>query len=58
MRFYQYSESNYSTFILHFYTCPAEAIMIWLTKQMDTLSNQSFRGVFVKLLGQKKLKLS
>ena len=34
-------------FLLHFGSCPAEARMIWLTKQMNTLFNQSFRGVFV-----------
>ena len=32
--------SNYSTFMLHFDSCPAEAIMIWVSKQMNTLSNQ------------------
>ena len=54
MRFYQYSESNYSTSPKQFDSCPAETIIIWFTKQMKTLSNHSFRGVFVKLLGQKK----
>ena len=42
-------------FVLHFDSYPAEAIMIWLTKQMNTLSNQSFRGVFVKLSGEKNV---
>ena len=41
--------------LLHFDSCLVEAIMIWLTKQMNALSNQSFRGVFVKLFGQKKV---
>ena len=58
MRFYQYTESNYSTFVLHFDSDPAEAIMIWLTKQMNTFSNQLFRGICVKYFGQKKLKIS
>ena len=26
----------------YFYSCPAEAIMIWFTQQMNTLSYQSF----------------
>ena len=39
--------------LLHFDGCPAEAIIIWLVKQMNTLSNQSYRGVFVKLFSQK-----
>ena len=42
-------------FLLHFDSCPAEAIIIWLTKQMNTLSNQSFRCVFVRIFGQKKV---
>ena len=41
-------------FLLHFHSFPAEALMIWLTKQMNTLSKQSLRGVFVKLFGEKK----
>ena len=40
-------------FLLHFDSCPAEAIIVWLTKQMNTLFNQTCRGVFVKLFGQK-----
>ena len=40
-------------FLLHLDSCPAEAMIIWLTKQMNTLSNQSLRGIFVKLFGQK-----
>ena len=35
-----------SLLLLLFDICPAEAIIIWLTKQMNTLSNQLF--------GQKK----
>ena len=38
-------------FLLHFDSCPAEAIIVWLTKQINTLSNQSFRGVFGKMFG-------
>ena len=38
--------------LLHFDSCPAEA-MILFTKQMNNLSNQSYRGAFVKLFGQK-----
>ena len=53
MRFYQCSDNNHSTFHS---TCHAEAIMIWLTKQMNTLPNQSFRGVFIKSFGQKNRK--
>ena len=45
-------------FLLHFDSCPAEAIIIWLTKRMNNLSNQSFRGVFVKLFGQKMPEVS
>ena len=45
-------------FLLPFDSWSAEAIMIWLTKQVNTLSNQSFRDVFVKLFSQKKLELS
>ena len=62
MRFYQYSENNYSTFPITTrqlpcpWNCPAEAIMIWLIKQIDTLSNHSFKGVLVKLFGQKSRK--
>ena len=40
-------------FLFHFDSCPAEPIIIWLTKQINTLSNQSFRGVLVKLFAQK-----
>ena len=58
MRFYQYSESNYSTFPITLHSWPAEAKIIWLTKQMNTLSNQSFRGGFVNLLGQKNSEVS
>ena len=43
-------------FLLHFDSCPAEAMIIWLTKQLNTLSNQSFTGIFVKLFGQKSRK--
>ena len=57
MRFYQYSESNYSTFPITIDSYPTEAIIIWLTKQMNTLSNQSLRGFFVKLFGQEKLEV-
>ena len=57
MRFYQYSESNYSTFPITIDSYPTEAIIIWLTKQMNTLSNQSFRGFFVKFFGQEKLEV-
>ena len=32
--------------------------MTWRTKQMNTLSNQSFRDVFVKAVWPKKLKVS
>ena len=39
-------------FLLHFDSCRTEAIIIWLTKQIITLSYQSFWDVFVKLLGQ------
>ena len=42
-------------FLLHFDSCPAETIIIWLTKQMNTLSNKFFRVAFVKLFGQKKV---
>ena len=45
-------------FLLHFNSCPAEAIAIWLTKQMNTLSNQFFRVAFEKLFGQKKSQVS
>ena len=41
-------------FLLHFDSCRTEAIIIWLTKQIITLSYQSFWDVFVKLLGQNK----
>ena len=44
--------------LLHFDICSAEAITIWLNKQMNTLSNQSFRGVFVKLFDQKNSEVS
>ena len=41
--------------LIHFDSCPAETIMIWLTKQMNTSRfQQSFRGVFVKLFSRKK----
>ena len=39
MRFYQYSEGNWSR---HFDSCP---VMIWLTKQMNILPNESVKGV-------------
>ena len=45
-------------FLLHFDSCPDEAIMIWLTKQMSTPSNKSFRGAFVKCLARKCRKFS
>ena len=45
-------------FLLHFDSCPAEAITIWLTKQMNTLSDQSFKGGFVKLFDPKKSEVS
>ena len=45
-------------FLLHFDIYFAEAMIIWLNKQMSTLSNQSFRGVFVKLFDQKKPEVS
>ena len=44
-------------FLLQFDSYPAEAIIIWLTKQMNTLSNQLFRGFFVKLFSQEKLEV-
>ena len=40
--------------LLHFDTCP-EAIIIWLTKQINTLANQSFRGVKKKVLFPRKM---
>ena len=45
-------------FLLHFDSCPAKPIIIWLTKQINTLSNKSFRGVFAKLFTQKKSEVS
>ena len=42
---------------LHFDSYSAEAVMIGLTKHLNTLSSQSFRGVFGKLFGEKKLEL-
>ena len=41
-------------FLLHVDSCCTEAIIIWLTEQIITLSYQSFWDVFVKLLGQNK----
>ena len=54
-RFYQYSECNNSTstVLLHFDSCPAEAIIVWLTKQMNTLLNQSFKGALGNYLFKK-----
>ena len=58
MRFTSILKTITVLFLTHFNICPAEAIMIWLTKQMNTLSNQSLRDVFVKLFDQKKSELS
>ena len=43
MRFTSILKTMTVLFLTHFNICPAEAIMIWLTKQMSTLSNQSLR---------------
>ena len=52
--FYQYSESSYSTFTIKLQQFP------WQSNNdlANTVSNQSFRGVIVKLFGQKKSQLS
>ena len=51
MRFYQYYESII-TVLLHFDSCLAKAIIIWINKQMSILPTQ-FRSVFVKFLTKK-----
>ena len=50
MRFYQYYESII-TILLHFDSCPAKAIIIWINKEMSILPTQ-FRG-FNKITGQR-----
>ena len=54
MRFYQYYESII-TILLHFDSCPAKAIIIWINKGMSILPTQ-FRGVFVKFLTKRTRK--
>ena len=54
MRFYQYYESII-TVLLHFDSCLAKAIIIWINKQMSILPTQ-FRSVFVKFLTKKTRK--
>ena len=54
MRFYQYYESII-TVLLHFDSCLAKSIIIWINKQMSILPTQ-FRSVFVKFLTKKTRK--
>ena len=54
MRFYQYYESII-TVLLHFDSCLAKAIIIWINKQVSILPTQ-FRSVFVKFLTKKTRK--
>ena len=43
--------------LLHFDSCLAEAIIICLTKQMNTFFNQSFRDVLLNSLAEKCLNI-
>ena len=42
MRFYQFLKAITVLFLLHFDSCPAKAIIIWFTKQMNKHHFQSF----------------